>query len=261
MKLRFALLASLVSLAAVVPGTASAYWHPQPTTTAWQWQLQGKLDPTLAAPVYDIDGFESTKANVASLHARGRKVVCYLDVGSWENFRPDRGQFPVLVRGDAYEGFPNERWLDIRRFNLFRRPLEQRIATCAQKGFDAVEPDNIAGFENKTGFDLTAVDQLRFNRWIAKQVHKRGMAVALKNDPTQVPQLLGAFDFAVVEECFQFDECGSYAPFVRAGKAVFEAEYELEPAEFCAQAAKLGFSAIRKGLDLFAQPWKPCEAS
>ena len=247
-----------LALGGFVPATAGAHWHPAPRTAAWQWQLQGKLDPDLAASVYDVDGFEATKADVAALGRRGIRTICYLDVGSWESYRPDRAEFPPSVRGRKYEGFPDERWLDISRFGLFRAPLEARIASCARTGFDAVEPDNLAGYENDTGFDLTATDQLRFNRWIASQVHQRGMAVALKNDPAQVPQLLGAFDFAVVEECFQYDECGSFEPFVEAGKAVFEAEYEEPGSKFCGRAVELGFSAIRKSYDLFAKPWEPC---
>lgn len=248
------------ALQTVLVGLALA-WHPAPQTAAWQWQLQGRLDPGLPAAVYDVDGFETSRAQVRDLHRRGKRVVCYLDVGSWESYRPDRGEFPVAVRGRRYEGFPDERWLDVSRFGLFRRPLEGRIAMCARKGFDAVEPDNLAGFENDTGFDLTAADQLRFNRWIAAQAHRRGMAVALKNDPTQVGQLLGQFDFAIVEECFQYDECGRFEPFVEAGKAVFEAEYELPTADFCPAAEALGFSAIRKSYDLFARPWEPCDPS
>ncbi len=234
-------------------------WHPAPQTAAWQWQLQGRLDPGLAASVYDVDGFETSRAQVGELHRRGKRVVCYLDVGSWESYRPDRGEFPPAVRGKRYEGFPDERWLDVSRFRLFRKPLEGRIAMCGRKGFDAVEPDNLAGFENDTGFDITAAEQLRFNRWIAAQVHRRGMAVALKNDPTQVPELLDDFDFAIVEECFQYQECGRFEPFVKAGKAVFEAEYELPTSAFCARAEALGFSAIRKSYDLFAEPWEPCD--
>jgi hypothetical protein len=238
---------------------AASIWHPAPQTAAWQWQLQGKLDLNLPASVYDIDGFEATKADVTALHRGGRKAICYLDVGSWESFRPDRGEFPRSVIGKRYEGFPNERWLDVARYRLFRKPLEQRIAICARKGFDAVEPDNVAGFENDTGFRITAAQQLRFNRWIAAQVHRRGMAVALKNDPKQVPQLVGNFDFAIVEQCFQYDECGRFVPFVKAGKAVFEAEYELPTSRFCDRAKALDFSAIRKSYDLFAKPFEPCE--
>lgn len=84
------------------------------------------------------------------------------------------------------------------------------------------------------------------------------MAVALKNDPQQVPQLVGPFVFAIAEECFQYEECDSYSPFVARGKAVFEAEYELDPGDYCTAAKGLGLSAIRKSYDLFAQPWQPC---
>jgi hypothetical protein len=241
-----------------LPG--AGHWQPPPRTAAWQWQLQGKIDPTLPAWAYDVDGFEASASDVRALHRHRRRAICYLDVGSWESYRPDKGEFPAAVIGKAYEGFPDERWLDVASFGLFKAPLEGRIAMCAHKRFDAVEPDNLAGFENDTGFQISAAQQLRFNRWIAREVHHWGMAVALKNDPTQVPQLVGEFDFAIVEQCFQYSECGRYLPFVRRGKAVLEAEYELAPSEFCESAIALGFSAIRKSYDLFAEPWEPCEA-
>jgi hypothetical protein len=233
-------------------------WKPAATTAPWQWQLQGKVDAAVPACVFDVDGFETPRATVAALHRSGRVAVCYLDVGSWESYRPDAGRFPRSVIGRRYEGFPDERWLDIAHFRRFAPILKQRFRLCAHKGFDAVEPDNLAGFENHTGFHLTAAAQLRFNRWVAERVRALGMAVALKNDPRQVHALLGRFDFAIVEQCFQYEECESYEPFVRSGKAVFEAEYELEPAAYCDAANALGFSAIRKSYDLFAQPWESC---
>jgi hypothetical protein len=54
----------------------------------------------------------------------------------------------------------------------------------------------------------------------------------------------------VVEQCFEFDECEAYQPFVRADKPVFVAEYELEPAKFCAEARRLKFFAARYPLEL-----------
>jgi hypothetical protein len=253
------LLALLLSFA---PAAAAERWQPRPTTEPWQWQLQGQLDLSVAAAVYDVDGFEATRADVRALHRLGRKAVCYLDVGSWESFRPDAGRFPRMVIGRRYDGFPDERWLDVTRFRRFAAALRERIEMCARKGFDAVEPDNLAGWEpeNRTGFAISRTDQLRFNRWIARQVHRAGMAVALKNDGRQAERLVGQFDFAIVEECFQYDECGLYRPFVERGKAVFVAEYELDLDDFCAAAAALGFSAIGKSYDLFARPWKPCPA-
>ncbi len=241
------------------PGDRHGRWHPGPQTAGWQWQLQGKIDTGVPACVYEVDGFETPKRTVAKLHRKGVKVICYLDVGSWEEYRPDASKFPKSALGNRYEGYPEERWLDVAHFHEFAGVMKRRIAMCAHKGFDAVEPDNIAGWENKTGFNITRRQQLRYNRWIANQVHRRGMSVALKNDPRQARQLVGNFDFAVVEECFQYNECGFFKPFVEAGKAVFEAEYELPPAKFCAKARRLGFSSIRKGVELFAKPWRPCE--
>ncbi|HET7509734.1 MAG TPA: endo alpha-1,4 polygalactosaminidase [Solirubrobacterales bacterium] len=233
-------------------------WKAAPTTAPWQWQLQGKIDTSVPACVFDVDGFETPRATVAALHRSGRVAICYLDVGSWESYRPDAKRFPRSVLGRRYEGFPNERWLDIAHFHRFASILARRFRLCAHKGFDAVEPDNLAGFENRTGFPLTAAEQLRFNRWVATRVHALGMAVALKNDPRQAGALLDRFDFAIVEQCFQYEECGSFEPFVRAGKAVFEAEYELEPSDYCGAASSLGFSSIGKSYDLFAQPWRTC---
>lgn len=252
------MMAALCAIAVLAPTGAAARWQPKPTTAAWQWQLQGGIDLSIDAHVYEVDGFEVSAKTVARLHRQGRRVICYLDVGSWESFRPDADRFPRKVLGRAYEGYPDERWLDIRRIDLLAPILRQRFDLCRRKGFDAVEPDNIAGYENKTGFPLTAADQLRFNRWVAREVRRRGMSVALKNDPGQVRQLLAHFDFAVVEECFAYDECGMFSPFVEAGKAVFVAEYE-EPLEaICGRAERLRFSVIRKDYDLFARPWEPC---
>jgi len=241
------------------PPPSAGIWHPAPTTAPWQWQLQGHIDTGVDACVFDVDAFETPRATVAALHRRGAAVICYVDVGSWEEYRPDAKRFPRSVLGRRYEGFPEERWLDIAHLRRFAPILEARFRLCARKGFDAVEPDNIAGWENRTGFPLTAADQLRFNRWVARRVHALGMAVALKNDPRQVRPLLPSFDFAIVEQCFQYDECGSYEPFVAAGKAVFETEYELNAGAYCDRARALDFSAIRKSYDLFAQPWLPCE--
>ncbi len=261
--LAFLLLAMMVVFAACSSDpdqseAKPARWQPKPTTAAWQFQLQGKIDTSIDAPVFEVDGFNVPKSTVTRLHSMGRKVICYIDVGSWENYRPDAKRFPGSVIGRKYEGYPNERWLDIRRYRKFAGPIKSRIRMCARKGFDGLEPDNINGWENPTGFPLTARDQLRFNRWIAKVAHNNGLAVGLKNDGRQARKLVGAFDFAVVEQCFQYSECGQFLPFIRRGKAVYSVEYERPNSAFCARAETLGFSSIGKEYDLFARPWRPC---
>ncbi|MFD5079286.1 endo alpha-1,4 polygalactosaminidase [Streptomyces sp. NPDC058371] len=222
----------------------AARWQPRPGT-AWQWQLSGRLDTSVDVPVYDIDGFDHSRATVAGLHRDGRKAICYLSTGAWEEFRPDAEKFPqsVLGRGNGWQG---ERWLDIRRTDVLRPLLASRIDMCREKGFDAVEPDNMDGYRNRTGFPLKAADQLRYNRLVAELAHERGLAVGLKNDLGQVPQLVGDFDFAVNEQCAQYEECGELEPFIKAGKAVFHVEYELGTDSFCPEARRMKLSSMLK---------------
>ncbi|MCX5207191.1 endo alpha-1,4 polygalactosaminidase [Streptomyces sp. NBC_00237] len=234
---------------------ARGIWQPRPGT-AWQWQLDGRVDPRTDVPVYDIDGFVNSAADVARLHADGRKVICYVNAGAWEDFRPDKGDFPRSVLGGP-NGWEGERWLDIRRIDVLRPLMERRFDMCKKKGFDAVEPDLMDAYLNDTGFPLTAAHQLTYNKLLASLAHERGLAVGLKNDLEQIPQLVRHFDFAVNEECAEFDECARLRPFITAGKAVFHVEYALPNGEFCADSRRLGLSSMRKNLGL--DPWRrPC---
>ncbi|MET9609414.1 endo alpha-1,4 polygalactosaminidase [Streptomyces sp. NPDC006512] len=236
-------------------GQAKPRWKPEPGL-AWQWQLDGRSDPSVDVPVYDIDGFENSAADVARLHRDGRKVICYINVGAWEDFRPDRDAFPATLFGKP-NGWKGERWLDIRRIDQLRPIMERRFDMCRDKGFDAVEPDLVEGYGNDTGFPLTPEHQLAYNRMIAEIAHARGLSVGLKNDLAQIPQLEGVYDFAVNEECAQFGECEALTPFIKAGKAVFHVEYEGAPSAFCPQARRLKLSSMLKNPEL--DTWrKPC---
>ena len=231
-------------------------WAPRPGLT-WQWQLSGRLDVSVPAQVYDVDLFDTSADQVRHLHALGRKVICYLDVGSYEPDRPDSAKYPRALLGRPLDGWPNERWLDIRRLDLLGPLIAARMDLCAAKGFDGVDPDNVDGFSNDTGFPLTAAEQGRFNTWVAELAHRHGLAVGLKNDLDQVSALQPSFDFAVNEQCVQYHECASLSPFVRAGKAVFHVEYHLPLARFCPVTRPLGFSSMKKRPSLDAARW-PC---
>jgi hypothetical protein len=228
---------------------ASTRWAPTPGTS-WQWQLTVPVDLSVEADVYDIDGFDNSARVVARLHARGRKAICYIDAGAYEDYRPDASRFPASVLGKPNPLWEGERWLDIRRLDVLGPIMLARLDMCRAKGFDGVELDEIDGWSNDTGFPLTAADQLRYNRFLAKEVRARGMSAGLKNDLEQIPQLLDSFDFAIDEECYQYRECGALKPFVAAGKAVFHTEYRSAPEDFCPVATALGLSSMRKRLDL-----------
>lgn len=208
----------------------------------------------------DLDLFETEARVVAQLNSRGIRTVCYMSAGSWEEWREDARLFPPEVIGNAYEGWPGERWLDIRRIDLLAPLLGHRMDLCKAKGFDALEPDNIDGYTNDTGFPLSAGDQIRFNKWLASEAHKRGLSVGLKNDPDQAAELAGDFDWALTEDCFAEGWCEQMLPFIRQGKAVFATEYtdmDMTRSKFCGQAKDLGINAILKTRELDA--WsRPC---
>jgi len=231
------------------------FWQPRPGIT-WQWQLTDPpVDTSLQADVYDIDIFENDRVIVRLLHERGCRVIGYTSVGSLENWRPDAGRFPPEVIGKDYEGWPGERWLDIRHLDLLAPLMRARLDLCAQKGFDALEPDNIDIHNSDTGFPLTFEDQLQYARWLAEEAHSRGLSIGLKNAPDQVADLLPYFDFAIVEDCFFEGWQRSMLPFIEAGKAVLAAEYTDTGVDFeraCQLAKELNFSVILKNRNLDA---------
>lgn len=205
------------------PPPASDWWRPPPGLT-WQWQLDEEVDPSVEAQVYDVDLYVDQSV-IDQLHARGVKIICYISVGSREDWRPDADQFPEEVLGKNYEGWRGEKWLDIRRIDLLAPIMRARLDRCAAKGFDGVEPDNIEIYDNNTGFPLTYADQLAYARWLADEAHARGLAIGIKNAPDMVADSLDFFDFAITEDAFYYDWAADMLPFIEAGKPVFAAEY------------------------------------
>lgn len=265
------------------PTTCATCWKPTPQTR-WQYQLQGGVDTSVSsAPfgggsnvtpdafdidLYATDGTTPDSAGTTALHQLGRKAVCYVDAGTYENFRPDASDYTTFdgacggcLLGQT-NGWPGEQWLNVnddkgqRTFILAE--LEKRVAKCVAAKFDAVEFDNVDGFANTTGFTITSAAQEFFNASIANLAHQHGLAVGLKNDLDQVADLEPYFDFAVNEQCFEFTECDSLAPFQTAQKPVFNVEYNLQPSQFCAQANTKSIVSIQKDLALDATPWTPC---
>lgn len=226
--------------------------YPPPLDVDWQYQLSSAPDPARPFDLWIVDMFDTDAALVEELHATGGRAACYISAGSWENWRPDAAEFPDHVLGRRLDGWPGERWLDVRALDDLAPLMSARLDTCAAKGFDSVDFDNVNGYLNRTGFALEAADQLGYNRWLANAAHERGLSVGLKNDGEQAAELVTYFDFAIVEQCFQYKECRLYKPFVDAGKAVLEVEYELKRSQFCARATALSFSAVRKRYSLGA---------
>ncbi|RJX75800.1 endo alpha-1,4 polygalactosaminidase [Vibrio sinensis] len=231
-------------------------WYQPPVLATWQWQLTGEINKTYSVNVYDIDLFDSTESLIQELQSDNTKVICYFSAGSYEEWRSDASQFKPSDRGNSLDGWPGEAWLDIRSENVISI-MKARLDLAAKKGCDGVEPDNVDGYQNDSGFNLTARDQLDFNRTLANEAHIRNLSVGLKNDLDQVKELVDYFDFAVNEQCFQYKECDLLTPFIDNGKAVFNVEYEKkyltdESAKeaLCAESLRLQFSTLILPADL-----------
>lgn len=255
--LGFIVLALLCTTTAFAQEGDGHIWQPKPGTS-WQLQLNDEVNTSWDVTMYDIDLFDTSQATIDKLRAEGRVVICYFSAGSWEDWRDDAHDFPGEVLGEPLEEWEGERWLDISRIDLLELIMLARLNLAVAKNCDGVEADNVDGYTNETGFDLTYDDQLEYNLWLAEQAHQRGLSIGLKNDLGQIDDLVDYFDWALNEECFQFEECDELLPFVEAGKAVFGVEYVGDPEDYCPQAIEMGFSWLTKELDLGDEPPGAC---
>lgn len=230
---------------------ALTWWQPGSGLT-FHIQYTGELDLDHPVDVYNIDLMDTSRETIEHLQQRGVRVICYFSAGTFEDWRFDAQLFPDTIIGNPVEGWPGEYWIDVSNVAEATTAAERRLDIAANLGCDAVDPDNMDGYLQDTGFDITATDQLLFNVWLAREAHRRGLAIGLKNDLEQIPDLVELFDFAVNEECYTYQECDLLMPFIQRGKPVFGIEYELPLDRFCPQANAAGFSFVRKNYDLDA---------
>ena len=218
----------------------------------WHWQLEDRVDHSVRAEVYDVDLFDVSASEIRRLHREGRTVICYFSAGSREDWRLDASEFrrsDYMWRGDGWDG---ERWLNTRSPNV-RRIMRERLDLAVSKKCDGVEPDNVDGYTNGTGFDLEREDQLDYNLFLSAEARVRGLSVGLKNAPGLVWDLEPYFDWALAEECVEYDECHKYRRFLDEGKAVLHAEYGDTRSEarqkrstVCRDQSRRGFSTLIK---------------
>jgi len=226
-------------------------WYKPKSDVSWQWQLTGKINTSYKVDIYDIDLFDTDSELIDELHEQGKKVICYFSAGSYEEWRSDAKNFPQELLGNDLDGWPGERWLDIRDEKI-KQIMQQRLDMAKDKGCDGVEPDNVDGYTNNTGFSINSDEQLVFNKFLANEAHKRGLSVGLKNDLEQIDQLELFFDFAINEQCHIYEECYYLQPFIKSKKPVFNIEYNekfvsnknSEKEELCQNSAEIGMYTL-----------------
>lgn len=230
-------------------------------SVTWNIDLENPVDEGADAEVFDVDLWDNLESGlIGRLKGKGKKVICYFSAGSGEDWRPDYAQIPKEALGEGLDGWPGEKWLDTRSEGL-RSVMKSRLDKAKAAGCDGVDPDNVDGYANESGFELTEATQLDYNRFLAKEAHQRGLAVGLKNDVEQVEDLVGDFDFAVNESCFEFDECDAVAAFVKANKSVLSIEYgnvAAHQTSVCPKANTLQFFTILSAKDRLDGTFTKC---
>ena len=222
------------------------------------WHIQFNPTPTnLISDVeyWTIDLFDVPAETMQSLD-ENVFVMCYFSAGSWEDWRTDADQFPAECLGNS-NGWPGEKWLDTRCEEV-REIMKARIDLGIQKGCDGFDPDNMDAYGNANGVGLTEGDAIDYYGFLADYVHSQGKQIGLKNALTIIDDVLPKMDWAMNEQCFQYNECGYLQQVLNDGKPVFHLEYgRLSKAnQVCPQANVLGFSTLIKkvGLDAFEIP-------
>ncbi len=286
---RFAIALLLVAAGLGLQSTsragASGWWVPPLGNQPWQWELSHPLRLTNArdmgtndklpdgqrapAPViYDIDGIINPASTVSALHALGKHVVCYIEVGAAGNYYSAAQEgIPTTyyqqfqdagLLGTKVSGYP-EYYLNIQSpltVSIIESMIEKQ---CAAKGFDAVETDIDEEYTNVRG--LTKAEEESYMTTLANYMHGLGLGWWIKNpDDTgdsYATDMYPLADAVLTEQCNQYSTCGALSAYL-GHKAVFNAEYRLKPKKFCPLDNLRGFNGARFNVGLTGIR-KPCQ--
>ena len=100
-------LTGIITLGLSIAGTVAADY--------WDWQLTEPYDLHVHVKPLVVEADDHAAGDISALIAPGVKPICYLSVGTWEDFRDDAGQFPEHILGKPLSNWPGERYLDVRQ--------------------------------------------------------------------------------------------------------------------------------------------------
>ena len=183
--------------------------------------------------------FVNSTADVSALHQLGKKVICYIEVGSAGNYYGnDDGSTSYYAElqsagdmGSAVQGYPAN-YLNINSTSTVTIIEKMIHDQCSSRGFDAVEPDLDDSYTDTTGFSITEANEISYLSTLSNYAHSLRLAWGLKNggdggSPTSfVSGMLPFIDFAIVEEPYYLNTISYFYPALyNAGKPFFHEEY------------------------------------
>ena len=180
-----------------------------PTHAKFDYQIGGAYTPPAGVQVVTRD---RTAAPAAGLYN-----ICY--VNAFQVQPGEQGQWAsdLLLRDAKGNLVIDEDWgeplLDLRtadKRNRVAAKVNGWIDGCTAKGYKAIEPDNYDSYTRSKKL-LTAAQAKAYLTLLATHAHSKNLAIAQKNTVELAGdrQAVG-LDFAVAEECGQYDECGDY---------------------------------------------------
>jgi hypothetical protein len=235
-------------------GTTASKAKPLPTAV--------RLPPLHAGFDYQIGGAYPPPSGVrvvsrdrASSPAPGLYNICY--VNAFQVQPDERGKWPTdLLLRDARGKLVVDRDWDEVLLDIGTPAKRERVAArinewidgCAAKGYDAIEPDNYDSY-TRSRHRLSADDATAFITLLSAHAHSRHLAIAQKNTLELAGQRSRTgLDFAVAEECAEWDECGEYA------KAFHDRVLVIEYTDSGLRKARSGFgdrlSIVRRDVDV-----------
>jgi hypothetical protein len=185
--------------------------------------------------------------------AAHRYDICYVNAfqtqadedGWWHRHHPHLLLHDAAGHRVEDQGWPGEFLLDTST-SAHRHTLARIVGgwmrSCARKGYDAVEPDNLDSW-SRSHHLLTRADNIAFARLLVARAHGAGLAIGQKNAVEIAAK--GArigFDFAIAEECQVYSECGGYRH--AYGRHVIEVEYTDSPHRYFRRACAARGDAI-----------------
>lgn len=226
---------------------------------SWDVQYTESFVPSRDVAVIALDMNEPER--IRSARAKGQQVICYVSVGTAENWRRDYIRFPPEVLGHEWDEWPGERFLDIRRQDILLPIMTERFAACARAGATAISPDN-QDQQWAGAFPISQADAVSYVKALAGIAHGMGLQISQNNNPDTVSALVQTLDFMIAEDCFAEGWCPDVLPYARAGKPVYAIEYTDTGVDFdaaCDWGRTRGVSFILKGRELSGRTYRACD--
>ncbi|MEU3645705.1 endo alpha-1,4 polygalactosaminidase [Lentzea sp. NPDC034063] len=192
--------------------------------------LAGKFDYQIGGAYTPPSGVQIVSRDVSASPAAGLYNICYLNAFQAQEGQDGDWQSDLLLRDSSGKKVVDPDWhetlLDLRTADKRSRvaaKVKTWIDTCASKGYQAVEPDNYDSFSRSKNL-ITTTHAQEYIKLLSAYSHSKNLAIAQKNTPELAGnRTANGLDFAVTEECGEYEECGDYAgPF---GNRVVNVEY------------------------------------